>query len=95
MAAGRGGDDRRKEGGSCGIGGRAGGGWGARCAGRAQNVAGAARQQRGPLGEGGLLGLVSSERTGGDVVLERATVEDMGGTSPLVKPSLEVVYDEV
>ena len=47
------------------------------------------------LTQDGLLGLFSSETTGRDVVLIPATQEDMCGVAEVIKPSLEVVYDEV
>jgi chlorophyllide a reductase subunit X len=42
-----------------------------------------------------LLGLFSAEVTGRDFVMEPATLFDMVGKTELVKPTLEVVYDEV
>ena len=43
----------------------------------------------------GLLGLFSAEITGADFVLTPATDLDMRGKNAVVKPSLEVVYDNV
>ncbi|MEM9433394.1 MAG: chlorophyllide a reductase iron protein subunit X [Pseudomonadota bacterium] len=48
-----------------------------------------------PLDQDGLLGLFDSKDTGGDVVLEPATDEDMRGKNAEPKPSLEVIYDDV
>ena len=47
-----------------------------------------------PLDQDGLLGLFDASETGGDVVLEPATDQDMRGKNAAPKPSLEVVYDE-
>jgi chlorophyllide a reductase subunit X len=41
-----------------------------------------------------LLGLFSADVVGRNVVLEPATTFDMVGRHDVVKPSLEVVYDE-
>lgn len=68
--------------------------WGALFETLARNVAEARPNHPKPLSQDGLLGLFSSETTGRDVVLVPATAEDMCGSIPLVKPSLEVVYDE-
>ena len=48
-----------------------------------------------PLDQDGLLGLFKSEETGRDVALTPATLADMCGTDAVVRPSLEVVYDQV
>ncbi len=88
-------DDIRKKSANYEIIGKPEGRWGSLFAELAQNVSDAAPNHPTPLSQDGLLGLFSSESTGRDVVLEPATFEDMCGTSPLVKPSLEVVYDEV
>ncbi len=48
-----------------------------------------------PLTSDGLLGLFSSKDTGGDIVLEPATVADMCGIAETEKRSLEVVYEEI
>lgn len=61
----------------------------------AVNVAEAPPQRPKPLTQEALLGLFESDVVGRDVVLEPATQEDMcGGVVPL-KPSLEVIYDDV
>jgi chlorophyllide a reductase subunit X len=46
-----------------------------------------------PLSQDGLLSLFSGDAVGRDVKLVPATMEDLFGTSLVVKPSLEVVYD--
>ena len=48
-----------------------------------------------PLTQDGLLGLFSAEHTGADYVLVPATDADMRGKFATIKPSLEVVYDNV
>ena len=72
-----------------------GGQWGDLFAELATNVADAPPQRPKPLTQDGLLALFNSKDTGGDVVLEPATLFDMCGREELVKPSLEVVYDAV
>ena len=42
-----------------------------------------------------LLGLFSADTVGRNVVLQPATTFDMMGRDDVVKPSLEVIYDEV
>ena len=48
-----------------------------------------------PLTQDGLLGLFSADVTGADFVLTPASDADMRGKNAVVKPSLEVVYDNV
>jgi 3,8-divinyl chlorophyllide a/chlorophyllide a reductase subunit X len=48
-----------------------------------------------PLTQDGLLGLFDAETTGSNFVLDPATDADMRGSFAAVKPSLEVVYDNV
>ena len=60
----------------------------------ATNVAAAAPLRANPMTADGLLGLFSSDATGRDVVLTPATLEDLCGTDRVVKPSLEVIYDD-
>ncbi len=48
-----------------------------------------------PLDQDGLLSLFSAEETGGDFVLEPASMADMCGGEVIEKPSLEVVYENV
>ncbi|MGJ5179171.1 chlorophyllide a reductase iron protein subunit X [Bradyrhizobium oligotrophicum] len=61
----------------------------------AENVAEAPPQHPHPLTHDGLLGLFKASEVGRDVVLEKATVEDMCGSTAVTKPSLEVIYDNV
>ena len=68
--------------------------WGPLFAALAENVGAAAPHQPTPLGQDGLLGLFKGSAVGRDVVLEPATMADMCGVEPAVKPSLEVIYDE-
>jgi chlorophyllide a reductase subunit X len=48
-----------------------------------------------PLTQEELLGLFAADAVGRDVVLQPATVADMMGREEVIKPSLEVIYDEV
>jgi chlorophyllide a reductase subunit X len=48
-----------------------------------------------PLTLEGLLGLFKGDAVGRGVVLEPATLDDMGGAEKFNKPSLEVVYESV
>jgi chlorophyllide a reductase subunit X len=75
--------------------GRPGDKWGPLFEELAQNVADAPPQRPTPLSQESLLGLFSGDTVGRNYVLQPATFEDMCGTSALVKPSLEVVYDTV
>jgi chlorophyllide a reductase subunit X len=61
----------------------------------ANNVVDAPPQRPTPLSQDALLGLFKGEAVGRDIVLNPATFDDMCGTSHVVKPSLEVVYDTV
>jgi 3,8-divinyl chlorophyllide a/chlorophyllide a reductase subunit X len=61
----------------------------------AKNVAEAPPVRPAPLSQDALLGLFKGEAVGRGVVLQPATFEDMCGTSQVIKPSLEVVYDTV
>lgn len=47
-----------------------------------------------PLEPDGLLDLFSSQETGRDYVLQPASFADMLGSNPIVKESLEVIYDK-
>jgi 3,8-divinyl chlorophyllide a/chlorophyllide a reductase subunit X len=69
--------------------------WGSLFAELAANVASAPPQRPTPLTQDGLLGLFSGDAVGRGVVLQPATPEDMCGGNLTVKPSLEVIYDEV
>ena len=60
----------------------------------AMNVAQAPPVRPKPLSQDELLGLFSGDVVGRNVVLEPATVVDMVGRETVVKPSLEVVYDQ-
>jgi chlorophyllide a reductase subunit X len=68
--------------------------WGPLFAELAQNVADAPPVRPKPQTQDELLGLFSADITGRNVVLEPATTFDMMGRHDLVKPTLEVVYDE-
>jgi chlorophyllide a reductase subunit X len=61
----------------------------------AQNVADAPPVRPKPLTQEELLGLFSADAVGRDVVLQPATTADMMGREEVIKPSLEVIYDEV
>jgi chlorophyllide a reductase subunit X len=59
------------------------------------NVAEAPPVRPTPLTSDGLLGLFSSDQTGGGVTLQPASQADMRGTDFVEKPTLEVIYDDV
>jgi chlorophyllide a reductase subunit X len=61
----------------------------------AVNVAEAPPVRPRPQTQDELLGLFSGDAVGRDVVLQPATVFDMVGKNEAIKPSLEVVYDQV
>ena len=88
-------DDIRKKSANYEIIGRPESRWGVLFADLAQNVHDAAANHPTPLSQDGLLGLFKGEAVGRGVTLVPATFEDMCGTVQVVKPSLEVVYDEV
>jgi chlorophyllide a reductase subunit X len=67
--------------------------WGAMFEALAANVADAPPLRPRPLSQDGLLNLFDAETTGAGFVLEPATDMDMRGKNAVVKPSLEVVYD--
>ncbi len=69
--------------------------WGSLFADLAENVAAAPPQQPKPLEQDGLLGLFSPDEVGGGVQLVPASQADMRGGTFEIKPSLEVIYDEV
>ena len=75
--------------------GRPGSPWGPLFENLARNVAEAPPMRPKPLTPDGLLGLFDGDSVGRDVVLVPATLEQMCGKSDLVKPTLEVVYDNV
>jgi chlorophyllide a reductase subunit X len=60
----------------------------------ATNVAEAPPVRPKPQTQDQLLGLFSAESTGRDFKMEPATLFDMVGKNDIVKPTLEVVYDE-
>ncbi len=72
-----------------------GGQWGAVFGDLATQVAEAPPVRPRPLTQDALLGLFKGETVGRNVVLEPATLTDMCGREPVIKRSLEVVYDTV
>lgn len=88
-------EDIRRKSGSYEIVGRPGGTWGPLFEELASNVAAAPPLHPKPLDQDALLNLFASEAVGRDVVLQPATLEDMGGASRKQKRSLEVVYDAI
>lgn len=88
-------DDIRRKSANYEIVGKPGGQWASLFEGLATQVAEAPPQQPNPLDQDGLLGLFSSEETGGDIVLEPASPADMRGASYAPRESLEVIYDAV
>jgi len=87
-------DDIRRKSASYDIIGKPGGTWGPLFEELARNVAEAPPRRPKPQTQDELLGLFSADSVGRDVVLEPATSVDMCGRQDLVRPSLEVVYDE-
>jgi len=69
--------------------------WGSLFEGLATQVALAPPVRPKPQTQDELLGLFSADTVGRNVVLEPATTFDMMGRHDVVKPSLEVIYDEV
>ena len=69
--------------------------WGSLFSELGENVAKAPPRQPKPLEQDGLLGLFSPDEVGGNIQLVAATQADMRGGNYEVKPSLEVIYDEV
>jgi chlorophyllide a reductase subunit X len=69
--------------------------WGSLFEGLATQVALAPPVRPKPQTQDELLGLFSADTVGRNVVLQPATTFDMMGRDDLVKPSLEVIYDEV
>ncbi|WP_454599173.1 chlorophyllide a reductase iron protein subunit X [Qipengyuania sp. SM2507] len=88
-------EDIRRKSANYQIIGRPGSEWGSLFEELATNIDGAPPLQPNPLDQDGLLGLFSPEETGGNVQLVPATQADMRGGSYEIRPSLEVVYDEV
>jgi len=69
--------------------------WGPMFAELATNVGASLPMRPKPMTQDELLGLFSAASVGRDVVLEPATQFDMCGRTESMRPSLEVVYDEV
>jgi chlorophyllide a reductase subunit X len=87
-------EDIRRKSASYEIIGIPGGEWGPLFEQLAVNVGLAPPVRPKPQTQDELLGLFSADVTGRNVVLEPATVFDMVGRVDVIKPSLEVVYDE-
>ncbi len=87
-------EDIRRKSANYQIIGMPGGEWGPLFASLAEQVALAPPVQPNALSQDQLLGLFKGEEVGRDVKLEPASLEDMCGTTEVVKPSLEVVYDD-
>jgi chlorophyllide a reductase subunit X len=68
--------------------------WGSLFADLAKNVAEAPPMRPKPQTQDELLGLFSADTVGRNVVLEPATMFDMVGKNEVIKPSLEVIYDQ-
>ena len=88
-------DDIRRRSANYDIIGYPGGDWGPLFEQLARNVAESPPHRPTPLTQDGLLDLFAGDAVGRDVVLQPATIEDMCGKSAVVKPSLEVIYDNV
>ncbi|MEO1230068.1 MAG: chlorophyllide a reductase iron protein subunit X [Myxococcota bacterium] len=88
-------EDIRRKSGSYEIVGRPDSKWGGLFETLATNVAEAPPLHPQPLTQDELLGLFKGESVGRNVVLEPATLEDMGGNPASRRKSLEVIYDEV
>ena len=80
---------------SAGIIGRPGTQWAPLFEELATNVAIAPPVRPKPQTQDQLLGLFSAESTGRDFKMEPATLFDMVGKTEVIKPTLEVIYDEV
>ena len=68
--------------------------WGSLFADLAKNVAEAPPMRPKPQTQDELLSLFSADTVGRNVVLEPATMFDMVGKNEVIKPSLEVIYDQ-
>jgi len=68
--------------------------WGPLFAELATNVAEAPPRRPKPQTQDELLALFSGSAVGRDVVLEPATIADMTGKDAVIKPSLEIIYDD-
>jgi 3,8-divinyl chlorophyllide a/chlorophyllide a reductase subunit X len=87
-------DDIRRKSASYEIIGRPGTQWAPLFEELATNVAEAPPVRPKPQTQDQLLGLFSAESTGRDFKMEPATLFDMVGKTDIVKPTLEVIYDE-
>ena len=87
-------EDIRRKSASYEIIGRPGGQWASLFEELALNVAEAPPVRPKPQTQDQLLGLFSADTVGRNVILQPATTFDMMGRHDLVKPTLEVVYDE-
>jgi len=87
-------EDIRRKSASYEIIGRPGSQWGPLFEELAENVGASLPMRPTPMTQDELLGLFSAASVGRNVVLEPATLFDMCGKKELVKPTLEVVYDE-
>jgi chlorophyllide a reductase subunit X len=88
-------EDIRRKSASYQIVGMPGGEWGPLFEALGNNVAEAPPMRPRPLSPDELLGLLSGDAVGRNVVLQPATIEDMCGATNLDKPTLEVIYDDV
>ncbi len=88
-------DEIRKKSANYEIIGKPGGRWASLFEDLASNVAEAPPLQPAPLDHDGLLSIFDGEQVGAGVKLEPATAQDMCGSKPVERPSLEVIYDEV
>ncbi len=88
-------EDIRRKSANYEIVGRPGERWGPLFEELATNVAQAPPVRPKPLDQDGLLGLFKGDEVGRHIQLESATPADMCSTEAVVKPSLEVVYDDV
>jgi len=88
-------DDIRRKSANYQIVGTPGGRWAPLFEALGEQVAAAPPKLPTPLEQDDLLGLFSGDAVGRDVVLEPATLEDMCGSDALVRPTLEVVYENV
>ena len=86
-------EDIRRKSASYEIIGRPDGDWGELFGGLAQAVADSEPQHPTPLSQDGLLALFDSENTE-PFPMRPATVADLCGKTSIVKPTLEVIYDE-
>ena len=87
-------EDIRRKSASYEIIGKPGGQWSSLFEQLATNVAEAPPVRPKPQTQDQLLGLLSGDTVGRNVVLEPATIFDMVGRDESVKPTLEVVYDD-